>query len=161
MDQIPHRDQPPERTAKTTAKAGPKPWDLKQYTYEEQKDDQRLPHRDPRLELELQSYDQHQEQFDSDFIPSDADHGYGLSVSGSGFTPELYACTSTASDQGTLAGGGCCAKPQADNTELQRMRQQGQDQIMQIIQQTLRQHKDTMKQLNQRRQNYRAQRGAR
>jgi hypothetical protein len=114
MDKIPHRDQQLERTTKTTAKAGPKHWDLKQYKYKEQKGDHRMPHRDPRLEAELQSYDRHQEQFDNDFSSSDADHGYGYPVSGSGFTPQRYARTSTASDQGTLAG--CRKKPKVHET---------------------------------------------
>jgi hypothetical protein len=101
-----------EGTAKPTGKAGKaglKPWDLKLYEYKELKGDQRLPHRDPRLEAELQSYDRHQEQFDSDFSSSDADHEYGLSVSSSSFTPQLYARTSTASELGTLAG--CFRRP--------------------------------------------------
>ncbi len=104
MDQIHHRDKPLEKTAKLTAKAGPKPWDIKQYTYQEPIDDQRPLHGDPRLEVAPQSHGPHQEQFDSDFSSSDADHEYGYPVSSSSFTPEYYARTSTASDLGTLAG---------------------------------------------------------
>ena len=108
MDQIHHRDKPLERTAKTTAKAGPKPWEIKQYTYQEPIDDQRPSHCDPRLEVAPQSHDPH--QTDSDFIPSD-DYGYGHPAFGIGFTPQLDASYSTASELGTLAGGPCFSKP--------------------------------------------------
>ena len=99
MDQIHHRDKPLERTAKLTAKAGPKPWDIKQYTYQEPIDDQRPLHGDPRLEVAPQSHGQH--QTDSDFIPSD-DYGYGNPVFDT--MPDLNARTSSASELGTLAG---------------------------------------------------------
>ena len=111
MDQIHQRDKPLERTAKLTAKAGPKPWDIKQYTYEEPIDDQRPSHCDPRLEVAPQSHDPH--QTDSDFIPSD-DYGYGHPAFGIGFTPEFDASASTANDQGTLAG--CWKKPKVHQT---------------------------------------------
>jgi hypothetical protein len=113
MDRIPHIDKQQEGTPKSTGKAGPKPWDLKQYTYKEKNDDHRVPHSDPRLDA-LQSYDRHQ---DSDFIPYDDDHGYGSPVSSSGFTPQLDARASTASEWGTLAGGGCVGKPKRMTTE--------------------------------------------
>lgn len=158
MDQIHQRDKPLERTAKLTAKAGPKPWDIKQYTYQEPIDDQRPSHCDPRLEVAPQSHDPH--QTDSDFIPSD-DYGYGHPAFGSSFTPELGASDPSASNQGTLAGGGCLGKPKENTTELQRRKQQGQDQIRRNTQQRLQQHNKTIEQLGQRRQEYRAKRGAR
>jgi hypothetical protein len=99
MDRRLQKDQLQEGTAKPTAKAGPKPWDMKRYISEKQKDDQSLSHSDPRL-------DQHQ---DSEFIPSDGDHGYGYPAFG---TIDLNASASTASDQGTLAGGGCISTPE-------------------------------------------------
>ncbi len=121
MDQIHHRDKPLERTAKLTAKAGPKPWDIKQYTYQEPIDDQRPLHGDPRLELELQSHGPH--QTDTDFRPSD-DYGYGHPAFGIGFTPEFDASASTASDQGTLAGGGCLGKPKPRDRYQQQMQRE-------------------------------------
>jgi hypothetical protein len=148
MDRRLQKDQLQEGTAKPTAKAGPKPWDMKRYISEKQKDDQSLSHSDPRL-------DQHQ---DSEFIPSDGDHGYGYPAFG---TIDLNASASTASDQGTLAGGGCLGKPKENTTELQRRRQQGQEQIQQSIQKTLQQYQGKMGQLRQRQQEYRAKRGAR
>ena len=109
MDQISQRDKPLERTAKLTAKTGPKPWDIKQYTCQEPIDDQRPSHCDPRLEVAPQSHDPH--QTDSDFIPSD-DYGYGHPAFGIGFTPEFDASDPSASNQGTLAGGGCLSTPE-------------------------------------------------
>jgi hypothetical protein len=112
MDRRLQKDQLQEGTAKPTGKAGPKPWDMKRYISEKQKEDQSLSHSDPRL-------DQHQ---DSEFIPSDGDHGYGSPVFGRGFTPEFDASASTASDQGTLAGGGCLGK-QKTVDRLQRQKE--------------------------------------
>jgi hypothetical protein len=107
MDQRLQKDQQQEVTAKPTGKAkkaGPNSWELEQYIYKESStDDGRSSHSDPRLELA-----QHQHR-DSNFIPSDGDHGYGYPVFGSGFTPEFYANASTASELGTLAG--CWGKP--------------------------------------------------
>ena len=108
MDQIHQRDKPLERTAKLTAKAGPKPWDIKQYTYEEPKDDQKPSHCDPRLEVAPQSHDPH--QTDSDFIPSD-DYGYGFPVFGT--MHDLYARASSASELGTLAGASSSKEAEA------------------------------------------------
>jgi hypothetical protein len=114
MDRRLQRDQQLEGTAKPTEKAkkaGPPPWELKQYIYQESStDDGRSSHSDPRLELAQQSHGQHQ---DSGVIPSDADHGYGYPAFGSGFTPHLDASTSSASEWGTLAGGQGYSKPRS------------------------------------------------
>ena len=107
MDRRPQRDQPQEGTAKLTGKAGkagPPPWELKPYIFKEETEDtQRSSHCDPRLELALQDLSLHQD----DFIPfdDDRDHGSGYLASGLGVTSDLNARASTASDQGTLAGG--------------------------------------------------------
>jgi hypothetical protein len=123
MEQIHLRDKMLE--TKTTAIVGPRPWDIQQYIYEKPKDDQRSSHSDPRLE----SHGQH--QIDSDFPSSDGDYGYGLPAFGSGFTPDLSARTSTASDQGTLAGGGSFSSNKkgetADQAESRRIREANQE----------------------------------
>jgi hypothetical protein len=111
MDQIHLLDKPLKRTAKPTARAGPRSWETKQYIYEKPKDDWRSSHSDPRLELE-----QHQHQ-DSDFIPSDADHGYGLPAFGIGTMSDLSARDPSASELGTLAGGGGYSKLKDPITE--------------------------------------------
>ncbi len=105
MDRIPQRDQPQEgRTAKPTAKAGQRPWEISQYIYpEEPENAKRSSHSDPRLEFALQSHGQHQ---DSDFIPHDeeSDHQSLHPAFGFGTTPDLNASASSAGDLGTLAG---------------------------------------------------------
>ncbi len=89
----------PQKKAGT---AGLRPWEIDKYIYkEEPRDDQRSSHGDPRLEFALQSHGQHP---DSDFIPSDSDHEALHPAFGFGTTPDLSASTSSASDQGTLAG---------------------------------------------------------
>jgi hypothetical protein len=116
MDRRLQRDQQLEGTAKPTEKAkkaGPPPWELEKYIYQESStDDGRPSHSDPRLELAQRIHSQHQ---DSAFIPSDDDDSkYGYPAFGSGFTSHLDANASSASEWGTLAGGGCCSKPQSD-----------------------------------------------
>jgi hypothetical protein len=105
MDRIPQREKPPERTSKSTGKAGPRTWEREQYIYKkEPKDD--TSHGDPRLEFALQNLSLHQ-HLDSDVIPSDeeSDHESLHPAFGFGATPELSASDPSASDQGTLAGG--------------------------------------------------------
>jgi hypothetical protein len=104
MERTPHRDKQQEGTAKPTGKAGkagPRPWEMGPYIYNEPIDDSRSSHCDPRLELAQQSHGQHQ---DSELIPSDGDPEYIHPAFGIGATPDLNASSSTASDQGTLAG---------------------------------------------------------
>jgi hypothetical protein len=98
MDKIPQRDKPSEGTSKSTAKAGPRPWEISPYTYQEEPENsKRLSHGDPRLE----SHGQH---LDSDFIPHDGDHEALHPAFGLGTTHDLSARASSAGDQGTLAG---------------------------------------------------------
>jgi hypothetical protein len=108
MDRIYNRDKQLEGTAKPTGNAGkasPRPWEIEQYIYKEEPREEKWSlHSDPRLEL---ARHQHQE---SDFTPSDDDDGYGYHGFDSGFTPHLDASDSTASDLGTLAGGGILSK---------------------------------------------------
>jgi hypothetical protein len=117
MERIPQRDQPPEGTAKPTKKAGPKPWEVKQYLFTESRDNHGPSHCDPRLELAQQSYSLHQ---DRDFIPSDGDSGYGHPAFGIGVTSDLNASASTASELETLAGGGCFSKPKIDRKTIEQ-----------------------------------------
>jgi hypothetical protein len=99
MDRRLQRDQQLEGTAKPTEnakKAGPQPWELERYIYQEPStDDGRPSHSDPRLELARR------QQQDSEFIPSDGDHEYGYPGFGSYFTPHFDA----SDEWGTLAGG--------------------------------------------------------
>jgi hypothetical protein len=99
MDRRHHTDQQLEGTAKPTGnakKAGPQPWELERYIYQESStDDGRSSHSDPRLELARR------QQQDSAFIPSDGDHEYGYPGFGSYFTPHFDA----SDEWGTLAGG--------------------------------------------------------
>ena len=100
MEQRSRIEKQPERRAKPTGKAekvGLGPWYGK-YTYQEQTDNQRELHGDPRSE---QSHGQHQ---DSDLISSDGDPKSFHPASGIGATLDHYASDSSASDQGTLAG---------------------------------------------------------
>ncbi len=126
MDQETHIDKLQEQTAnrtKKSEKAGPKPWELDKYIYkEEPRDDDRSSHSDPRLELGLQSHGQYP---DSDSISSD-DYGYGSPVFGIGAMPDLSASASSASDQGTLAGGGCFSKPRTEVQQQPRETRQTQ-----------------------------------
>ncbi len=88
-----------------SAKAGPRPWEIEQYIYQEEpRDDQRSSHDDPRLEFALQSLSLHQD----DFIPfdDDSDHGYGYPACGLGAMPDLHASASSVTELGTLAGDG-------------------------------------------------------
>jgi hypothetical protein len=78
-------------------KASPRPWELKPYLYEGPKDAKMSWHSDPRLE----SHGQHLDGF----IPSDGDHQSLHPAFGFDATPDLSARASSASDQGTLAGG--------------------------------------------------------
>jgi hypothetical protein len=109
MDRRLQRDQQLEGTAKpkgNAVQAGPRPWELEKYIYQESStDDGRPSHSDPRLELAQRIHSQHQ---DSAFIPSDDDDSeYGYPAFGSGFTSHLDASgSSSASEWGTLAGGG-------------------------------------------------------
>jgi hypothetical protein len=93
---------PPERKAGTAA---PRPWEFKQYIYQEPRDDPRSSHNDPRLESAQHMHRLQLDEHDNDFIPSDddGDHGYGSFVFST--TPNLDACDPSASDKGTLAGG--------------------------------------------------------
>ena len=101
-------NKPLEGTAKPTEKARNSSFSKKllveKYIYQEQTDDQRELHGDPRLALAQHIHDQHQ---GSDFIPSDedSDHQSLHPAVGMGVTPDLNVSASTASDQGTLAGG--------------------------------------------------------
>jgi hypothetical protein len=113
MERIHHIDKLQEGTAKTTGKAGkagPRPWEIGNYIYQEPIAEKRSSHCDPRLELAQRSYGQHQ---DSGVIPSDADHGYSPPVFGSGFTHQLDVSASTAIDQGSLAG--CFGRPRTSD----------------------------------------------
>ncbi len=104
MDKIPQRDKSQERKSNSTAKAGPKPWELAKYIYpEEPENAKRSSHDDPRLEFALQSHGQHP---DSTFTSHDeeSDHEALHPACGLGATPDLNASASSASDQGTLAG---------------------------------------------------------
>ncbi len=104
MERISQRDKSREGTSNSTAKAGPRTWELSQYIYpEEPENAKRSSHGDPRLESTLQSHGQHP---DSDFIPSDeeSDHEALHPAFGFGTTPDLSASVSTTSDLGTLAG---------------------------------------------------------
>ena len=66
----------------------------------------------------------HGQPQDRDVTPSDGDYEYGLPAFGSGFTPHLDASASSASDQGTLAGGGCLSRdPVMENYNNQLRRQ--------------------------------------
>jgi hypothetical protein len=104
MEQRHQTERQQERTAKPTGKAGPRPWEIEQYIYQEEpREEKRSSHCDPRLELALQSHSQHQ---DSDIIPPDDDYGYSHPAFGSCFTYQLDASTSTTSDFGALAGSG-------------------------------------------------------
>jgi hypothetical protein len=100
MDRIPQRDKPPERTSKSTAKAGPRPWEVSPYIHQEEPENaKRSSHGDPRLEnLSLHQH------LDSDFIPHDDDHEALHPGVGFGATLDLHASVSTTSDLGTLAG---------------------------------------------------------
>jgi hypothetical protein len=100
MDRARHTEKQPERrTSKSTAKAGPRPWEVSPYIHQESsRDDKRSSHGDPRLEFTLQGHGQHQ---DSCSVPSDGDPKYIHSAFfGSGATPDLYA----RDELGTLAG---------------------------------------------------------
>ncbi len=89
-------------STKKLGKAGPRPWEIEQYIYQEEpRDDQRSSHDDPRLEFALQIHGQHP---DGDFIPSDGDPQSLHPACGLGATPDLHASTSSASELGTLAG---------------------------------------------------------
>jgi hypothetical protein len=103
MDKIPQREKPQERTSKSTAKAGPRPWELSPYIHQEEPENaERSSHGDPRLESTLQSHGQHS---DSDFLPSDEESDHALHPAfGLGTTHDLSARASSAGDQGTLAG---------------------------------------------------------
>ena len=90
-------------------------WVLENYTFKPT-DNQRPLHGDPRSE---QSHGQHQ---DSDFIPSDGDHEYIHPAFGIGATPDLNVSDSFASDQGTLAGGGCISTGQKTERQLPRQK---------------------------------------
>ena len=102
-------EQPQERVASSSRKAikvGPQSWEVK--SYEPQKlqelqktaeDLEALPS-NSRLELAQLMHGQPQ---DNDVISSGDDYRYGFSVLGA--TPDLNASASSASDQGTLAGG--------------------------------------------------------
>jgi hypothetical protein len=107
MERTPRIDKQQEGTAKPTEKSRNSNFSrkllLEKYTWHESTDDQRELHGNPRSELTLQNLSLHQ---DSDFIPHDEDSdpeslhpAYGI-----GTTPDLSASTSSASDQGTLAG---------------------------------------------------------
>ena len=85
--------KPTEKVGKS-GRVSPRSWELYKYTYQEQTDDQRELHGDPRSE---QSHGQHQ---DSDLISSDGDPESFHPASGIGAPLDHYA-----SDQGTLAGG--------------------------------------------------------
>jgi hypothetical protein len=103
MDQSFRRDTSQEKTTKSTEKprglSFSKKLILEKYTYKEQRDDERLPHGDPNLDITLQSHSQHLEST-SDSDPEDLHPAVGL-----GTTPDLQAHDPSASDQGTLAGG--------------------------------------------------------
>ncbi len=107
-------------STKKLGKAGPRPWEIEQYIYQEEpRDDQRSSHDDPRLEcLSL-----HQD----DFIPfdDDGDHGSGYPACGLGAMPDLHASTFTASELGTLAGGSCFSTPE-ERQQRQRRREDRQ-----------------------------------
>jgi hypothetical protein len=105
MDRRHQRDQQLESMAKPTGnarKAGPRPWELEKYIYQESStDDGRSSHSDPRLELAQQSHALYQE---SDFIPHDGDPEQIHPTFGLGTTSDLHASDPSASDLGTLAG---------------------------------------------------------
>jgi hypothetical protein len=100
MDRIPQRDKPQERMSKSTAKAGPKPWELSPYIHQEEPENsKRSSHGDPRLEnLSLHQH------LDSDFTPHDDDHEALHPGVGFGATHDLSASDPSTSDLGTLAG---------------------------------------------------------
>jgi hypothetical protein len=100
MERIYQTERQQERTAKPTGQAGPRPWEIGPYIYQEEpREEKRSSHSDPRLELAQQSHDQQQ---DSNCIPSDEeDCGYGSLAFGSDFMSHLGA---SSDDLGTLAG---------------------------------------------------------
>jgi hypothetical protein len=104
MDRI-TRIKQQEGMAKPTGnagKAGPRPWELEKYIYQESStDDGRSSHSDPRLELARHTHDLYQE---SDFIPHDGDPEQIHPTFGLGTTSDLHASDPSASDLGTLAG---------------------------------------------------------
>jgi hypothetical protein len=104
MDRITHiEDQQPEKTANPAKKATtrtPRPWERKQYIYQESStDDGRSSHCDPRLELAQRLHQ------DSGIIPSDDDSESLHPALGLGATSDLKASAFFASELGTLAGG--------------------------------------------------------
>ena len=94
-----NREQPQERAERSPRKAGLPPWYKPQ---ELQKIGTELnePHCNSRSDGLQYRHGQPQ---DRDVTPSD-DSGHAPPAFGSGFTPQLDASASTASDQGTLAG---------------------------------------------------------
>ena len=86
---------------KKCATAKPKPWESNPYNYEGQTNAGSSSLCNPRLDYVEQFHAPHPD--DSTPYDNDGDHGYGSSVFG--VTPLLDASASTASDQGTLAGG--------------------------------------------------------
>ncbi len=115
MDRNVCRDTSQEGTAKPTEKPRTSDFSrklvLEQYRFDESKVDQKLPHGDPRLELEQQSHSQHLES------TSDGDHEDLHPAFGLGTTPDLEAHDPSASDQGTLAGGGLLSRIKRSVTE--------------------------------------------
>jgi hypothetical protein len=106
MERTPRIDKQQEGTAKPTEKARNSSFSKKllveKYIYQEQPDDQRELHGDPRSKLAQQSHGQHQ---DSDLISSDGDPESLHPACGIGATSDHYASDSFVGDQGTLAGG--------------------------------------------------------
>jgi hypothetical protein len=88
-------------TEKKFATAKPKPWESQPYNYEVPTNDGGSLRYDPRRDYVEQNHGPHLD--DSTPFNDDGDHGYSSSVFR--LTPLLDASASTASDQGTLAGG--------------------------------------------------------
>jgi hypothetical protein len=92
-------------TEQKFATAKPKPWECEPYNYEVPTNAGSSLRCDPRRDYVEQNHGPHQ---DLDFTPSDDDgyHGSGYPAFDLGAMPDLNASASSASDQGTLAGGG-------------------------------------------------------
>jgi hypothetical protein len=106
MERRHQRDQQLEGTTKPTekaGKAGPRPWEIKRYIYQEEpRDEKGSSHSDPRLELARQSHDLRQ---DSHVIPHDGGPEQIHPAFGLGAMSNPHAHAFSASELGTLAGG--------------------------------------------------------